>query len=472
MKPIMKLFVFLLLVQSAVAQKINTDPILQSIAAEKNDSRRINLIFDYFAVTQDTDPLLDMQHAKQLLEQSDELNDPIQEALAISEIGYAYRAIGNNLNGLEYNIKALAIAEQTENIELIAAIKLGMALYYKDLADHTKTLELLHATEALSLKAKNKRILTWAYMNMGEVYISMNKTDSALMYSQRAYEQTNQNGYADLLSYICLQLGKVHGKMGKGTLAISYYDLAITEAKKLGSPKYLNQAYFALAQYYQGIQQKDSGMTYARKAIDATNNTSFSNMCIGPAKFLSDIYDNKNSDSTVKFLKMYLTARDSLFNTKAIQQGQALSFENELRQQEKASEKEQEAATRRQHMQYALLAVGIVGFFILFLVLSRRHITNPKIIELLGVVGLLLVFEFLNLLLHPFLENITHHSPVMMLLALVCIAAILVPLHHKAEKWATAKMVEKNKQIRLAAAKKTIEKLEGQNPEKDNYLTD
>ena len=47
-----------------------------------------------------------------------------------------------------------------------------------------------------------------------------------------------------------------------------------------------------------------------------------------------------------------------------------------------------------------------------------------------------------------------------MLLALVCIAALLVPLHHRVEKWATAKLVEKNKQIRLAAAKKTIEQLD------------
>jgi hypothetical protein len=47
-----------------------------------------------------------------------------------------------------------------------------------------------------------------------------------------------------------------------------------------------------------------------------------------------------------------------------------------------------------------------------------------------------------------------------MLLALVCIAALLVPLHHKLEKWATHKLVEKNKAIRLAAAKKTIEELE------------
>jgi len=38
--------------------------------------------------------------------------------------------------------------------------------------------------------------------------------------------------------------------------------------------------------------------------------------------------------------------------------------------------------------------------------------------------------------------------------------ALLVPLHHKVEKWATAKLVEKNKKIRLAAAKKTIEQLE------------
>jgi len=58
------------------------------------------------------------------------------------------------------------------------------------------------------------------------------------------------------------------------------------------------------------------------------------------------------------------------------------------------------------------------------------------------------------------LERITHHSPVLMLLALVCIAALLVPMHHKLEKWATNILVEKNKAIRLAAAKRTIEDLE------------
>jgi hypothetical protein len=81
-------------------------------------------------------------------------------------------------------------------------------------------------------------------------------------------------------------------------------------------------------------------------------------------------------------------------------------------------------------------------------------------VEFLNVVVLLMVFEFINLLIHPFLEKITHHSPALMLLALVAIAALIVPLHHKLEHWSINKLVEKNKAIRLANAKKTIEELE------------
>jgi hypothetical protein len=44
---------------------------------------------------------------------------------------------------------------------------------------------------------------------------------------------------------------------------------------------------------------------------------------------------------------------------------------------------------------------------------------------------------------------------------MVCIAALLVPLHHRTEKWILHRLVEKNKKIRLEAAKKTIAKLEG-----------
>ena len=54
------------------------------------------------------------------------------------------------------------------------------------------------------------------------------------------------------------------------------------------------------------------------------------------------------------------------------------------------------------------------------------------------------------------LERVIHHLPAPVLLALVCIAALLVPLHHKSGYWTRAKLEEKNKQIRLVAATKMI----------------
>ncbi|MDB5209371.1 MAG: Tetratricopeptide repeat-containing protein [Sediminibacterium sp.] len=124
------------------------------------------------------------------------------------------------------------------------------------------------------------------------------------------------------------------------------------------------------------------------------------------------------------------------------------------------AKKTEEAEQRKENIQYAVIALGIISFIILFLLLSHSFITSTRAIEILGVIALLIVFEFLNLLLHPFLERITHHSPLIMLLALVSIAALLVPLHHRVEKWATHKLVEKNKAVRLAAAKRTIQQLD------------
>lgn len=72
------------------------------------------------------------------------------------------------------------------------------------------------------------------------------------------------------------------------------------------------------------------------------------------------------------------------------------------------------------------------------------------------------MFEFVNLFLHPLLGDLTNHSPLLMLGILVLIAALLIPLHHRIEHWIVTKMTINNKQIRLAAAKRAVAKLEGE----------
>ena len=460
MKKIIILFCFIAGLQNVFAQINNSDILIQKLAAEKNEAKRIDLINDFVGNTAEVDPVSDLQNNQKILQYAKNKHDQIVEAMALTNIAYDYRAFGNTEKSFKYNLDAVSLATATGNEKLIANTTLNLAHNYKDQANYTKAIQMYKSVADIGAKLNDQLVQNWAFNSLGEIYIKLNKLDSALMYSQRAYEISVRHQYHDNLSFILQHLGATQGKMGNHSLAVGYFGMAIKEGYEMKSGRFVSEGYTALAEYFRDIHQNDSGVLYAKKAIDAVKNTPFSNKSIKPAKLLLDIYENTNSDSAIKYFKIYKAANDSLFSAKTIQQTQIMSFESEMKQQELSVEKQNAEMQRRQNIQYALIAIGIIMLLTLYLLLSRSFITNTKLIEFFGVIALLIVFEFLNLLLHPFLERVTHHSPILMLLALVSIAALLVPLHHKVEKWATAKLVEKNKKIRLAVAKKTIEELE------------
>ncbi len=261
--------------------------------------------------------------------------------------------------------------------------------------------------------------------------------------------------YAQMLS------GAVHRQLGDNELAAFHFKRANAQSdsmqysyvKFIVKPAYIN--FLLSSNKIVAAKELAQQLLETGKKL---NNYDFKQAAAG---FLRTVYDSLDkTDSAYYFARLESAFRDSVFSKEKINKIQYLAFSEQLRISEEEAKKIQEAEQRKQNIQYALIALGIIIFIITFLLLSRRFLTNAKVIEFFGVIALLIVFEFLNLLLHPFLERITHHSPVLMLLALVCIAALLVPLHHKLEKWATHKLVEKNKAIRLASAKKTIEELE------------
>lgn len=160
------------------------------------------------------------------------------------------------------------------------------------------------------------------------------------------------------------------------------------------------------------------------------------------------------------YLEMAMAARDTLAVREQKAEVDNLLFNEKIRQQEIAEVQENEKHERKRNLQYAAIALGLVVFIILFLLLSHSVIANQRLIRFFGILALLIVFEFINLFIHPYLDRWTNHSIPLMLGIMVAIAALLIPLHHRMEKWITGVVVEKNKRIRLAAAKKTIAQLE------------
>lgn len=461
MKKTITLFCFIVSMQTVFAQKTNIDSILQKVAVEKNGDNKFDLFISMIGTEINNNPEWCIETGLKILNQSKSEKSNIERTVAYSFLGQGYRLLGNPIKALDYHHKAIAAAEKTNNLSALAFAENQTAHIYRDREEYDKAAAIYLSSTSHADKGKNEKIKAWAPSNLGAVYLATNNLDSSLMYSQRAYEIFVRLKIIDNNSgYLFTNLGGVHSKLGNAQLAVSYFHTAINKNQSSSNIRYLNLLYNGLAEHYQRFNQTDFCIVYAKKAIAMVENSSLFYLSSKPAKLLADIYEKTNCDSTLKYAKVLKTANDSLTNSKTNQQILLMTFEEDLRQQEAAAEKIKEEQQRKQNIQYALLALGIITFVISFLLLSRKHITNTKLIQFLGVVALLLVFEFLNLLLHPFLERITHHSPVLMLLALVCIAALLVPLHHKLEKWATHKLVEKNKAIRLALAKKTIEELE------------
>jgi tetratricopeptide (TPR) repeat protein len=464
MKKLITIFCFIavpmFIGETAFAQKLNVDSSIQEIAAEKSDDKKVELLAGLHTNEFNNSPNLVIEIGLKLLKQSQIDKNIIEESAAYSMLGHGYRLFGNNIKGLDYHHKAITLAEKNGNFSLLAMAENQLAHIYKDRGEYEKAIKIYLSSSIHAEKGENVVVRIWPLSNLGTVYLLNNNLDSALIVSQRAYEQIIRIKDNRLLYLTFLNLAAVHSKMGNAPLAITYFDMAKKEAEGKPYTRYLNLLYTFMAEHYKSVHQTDSCALYAKKAIAAVSNTPFFYLSNKPAQMLTDIYEKTNCDSTLKYAKVLKTANDSLTSSKVNQQILLMTFEEDLRQQEVAAEKIKENEERQQNIQFALIAFGIITFIIIFLLLSRSFITNTKMIEFLGVIALLIVFEFLNLLLHPFLERITNHSPVLMLLALVCIAALLVPLHHKVEKWATAKLVEKNKKIRLAAAKKTIEQLE------------
>lgn len=447
------------MVLSTYTQNQSPNNILGKLAIEKNEDKKADLIISIWETGIDRDPSILIQTGQALLVQAQKINDMIQEASAYCILGTGYRISGNPIRSLQVQQRGLQLAEKAGNFSILAMIKNQMGHTYRDREEWENSFKLYTAALNDAAKAKNEVVKIWPVMNIGVYYLNIEKLDSSLKYLQQAYESSIQINKNDL-PYILWNLGSVHSKMGNAALAVAYYNMAIQKANEVQKLRPLSFAYTGLAEHFERMNQQDSCIFYLKKALTAVRNTPFFFMSVKPAKMLSEYYEKRNCDSTIKYTSIYKIANDSVFSNKINQQIQVMTFDEELRQKELATAEIKANIERKHNLQYALIAMGIVTLIIFFLLLSRSIIVNEKWVSFFGVVGLLVIFEFLNLLLHPFLEKITNHSPVLMLLALVCIAALLVPLHHRVEKWAKQKMVEKNKEIRLAAAKKTIEKLE------------
>ncbi|GEM_PF-291855 len=448
----------------ASSQKKYLDSLQRVIKEFKQDTNTIISLTEYarFYYSKNDTALLYLSRAYEL---AGKLKNDKYRASSLAQIEQVYTRNRNFRKALELNFDLLKLYEKMSDTSGIAGTWLELGGVYDNLGDEESS--ILYNKKAYAIYKKHRenilRVINSAN-NIGYKYIVLNIPDSALPYFQESNALANNEikiSNPATYAFTLYGLGKVNYQLGNLSIAMSYYKESLALMMNKAETSYDNWIHglicMGLGEAFKSNGHTDSAIVYYKEALKTMPEE-----ILMPVIYrnLAELYKNSNKDTAFNYLMMEVKLSDSLNNAANKRDIKNLTLNEQERQKSIAVKQKQDEKERKQNIQYALIALGIISFIILFLLLSRSFITNTKLIAFLSVMALLIVFEFLNLLLHPYLERITNHAPLMMLLALVCIAALLIPLHHRLEKWSKEKLVEKNKAVRLANAKKTIEKLE------------
>lgn len=453
-------FISISISMCAIAQEKKIDSLLNLLKNSKADTNRAILLgqlsYHYLQFKADTAFTIALEG----LALSRKIRFQRGEALNYNQLGNIYWFFGNYPRATESYINCNKIAEAILDSSLMSASVGNLGLVYYEQNDFKEALKYEFRARELTPQNSTSNFIN-SNINLALYYTSMGKLDSASFYAQQSYYDSKKIENNNFIGVSLGNLGAISLKNENYIVALEYLRSALPYISF--SDSYMRgKLLLEIATVFNKMEKNDSAVRFARQVLHLSTASGNAKTSLEASSLLAEQYEKmKKYDSAYYYQKMAKTINDSLFSREKVRTIQNLELEELRRQSDIQNQLLLTKEERKQNIQYAAIAICLIIVVVLFLAFSHSILAKPKTIKFVGIISLLLIFEFLNLLLHPSLGVLTHHSPALMLLAMVCIAALLVPLHHKIEKWITHQLVEKNKRIRLAAAEKTIADLKG-----------
>ena len=386
MKKIIALFCFIASMQNAFAQTsdFRRDSLYQLLKQAQTPGEQLEAWSDIGGYYRESGQPDSLQYANgQMLKIASGTHQDSLFSKAYLQIGSYFSNISDYKQALEYQFKSLSFAERTNNIYDIWLATKEVGVSFKQLKNYSEALRYLKKAESFIKDAylTSRGASTRTYSHITEIYLGLGQADSALRYVQLTNEVTSREkdayGYARVL-YIFATVYKAKGDID---LAESYYKkcIAFSDAENIYAP-YVT-ATTDYGQYLFDAKQYNLSKEYAlssfNKAMQAKNK---SGMINAAALLRKAYYAVGQKDSSYYYSDVKDAYSDSVFNEQQVNQIQNISFAQQIKEKEDEARVAEEAQQRKQNIQFALIAFGIIIFVMLFLLLSRRHITNTKVI--------------------------------------------------------------------------------------------
>lgn len=268
------------------------------------------------------DYICSIQYHKKAYETALLVNDEYLEALSLNLMGVVYRRKSAVKTALEYYVRALKTAEESNNqadymLKSIAISNEGIGGLYRLLKQYK--LAINHYKSSLAYEEKLNSLLGMAIdnHNIGKSYGLLGQYDSANFYHNRSLEYNNQMNSIFGKSICYNSLGTIAMNQNKIERAYELFVPALKMADKTGSKTYIINSNLNLGWYHIETGNMDSARSYIDKAMLISKKIGKKDALLRGYELLSELEQKKgNYPEALQNYKKANVYNDSIINEK------------------------------------------------------------------------------------------------------------------------------------------------------------
>lgn len=346
------------------------DRLKQNLTEVIDDTNRVISLWQLARYHTMTDPRQAVVYATESIRLARKLNYTYGELVSLQALSFVSTITGDWQNGMQTAYEGLQVS-QAKYPKLEIVFYNLIALVYEKQQDSQHRLEWLlkakNHPEIESLPNNGKWLI---YHNLGEVYENLNEFDSAMYYGNLIDTSCRKLNIPIEVSYANAVMGRVEKKRKNYPQALHYLRTAIGFSNKFGNPFLESEQSVDLAGVFQAMNQPDSAIFYAEKALAGGRQFKNLVLTINAAKLLAQIYEQKNPAKAINYLKIVNASNDSLYTTSRIFQTQ--NIVNTIKQRER------ELVEAKKEYDYSIRQNTLIGFLTFFGVLTLILIRNNR----------------------------------------------------------------------------------------------
>nr|WP_246020048.1 adenylate/guanylate cyclase domain-containing protein [Muriicola soli] len=342
------------------------------------DEDLIKILSDIAAKSPDPDQSL--EYCEILLKKAVELDSAMGIYRAYLQQGNAYETKGELSESLNSYFKAVDKITTIGNKKELAKVYIAIAGVYAGMDNRQNLIE--YYSNALDiLKNVDETYYAISMENLGDVYLTWQQPDSALLLFARSGLIFEKLGNQTYLAYNTGNKGLAYAQKGQYEKAESYIGKAISKLEEIGNYRAVSTYLTGMSEIYAANNDWDSAFNSSLRALKMAQNYGLKAEISSAYLKLSELFEKTGySSAALKYYRNHIIYRDSVQNISEVQE-----MNNNAMARNKI---EEDLLNQRLKTQRLIVIATAVALFLIVLLafgLYRRNIyikkTNAVIAE-------------------------------------------------------------------------------------------